>query len=414
MKMKFKIGFLAVLVGVPIFAFAAVQYTPSLTALRAQALDAAAMARYYANYAAPVNPPAQVIPAYMMQVPTYATPTTFPVSVPSVQSSAAVNDVVVGNISAKEGSFEKVVAKEGKFGLASVTVSGDTAGNNFIKATGPVPTSTNLGNVLKIMLGTTVANAVDVFRILANGNIRMIGNLGILVANPQSSIHIANSDALPASIRFASQGSGVTATDGAVIDFNSFNRLNNELNFKNYETGGINFLTYKGTGSELTNAVSIKNYGAVGIGTTNPERILDIGDGVNSQLYPDVRVRSTAGAIEMGHDPNGAYIASLRKQGGEDRASKLRLMTTNSSTGVTSAGLAISSDGKVGIGINLDQPTHALQVKGGINTDQFCLPDGSKNAGSVCFKYACPAANGQWTLSQTACGAVAIPFNGCE
>ena len=385
--MKIKITFLAVLFGLPIFAFAATQYAPARTALRAQAIDSA---EYYARMTANMKQAETplVIPDYMMgqyaqptaqvpvATPSYAMPA--PVNVAAVASAnGALPNVTAGSVTAETGDFKKEVkAPIGHFGKDSVYIGSDKVGN-YIKATG-----TAAKNFLRIMIGTTKSNAVEVLRILANGNMRMIGNLGILVDNPQSSIHIANSDALPASIRFSSQNSGLTATDGAVIDFNSFNRLNKELNFKNYENAPIRFLSYNG-GNEFLNFIINPN-GNVGIGTSNPLSRFHIFDySENSLKVTGQKAELTVGTRDE------SVIISARQIPNNDSIGGITFETRSPIASLQP--LQISNDGRVYV------------------NNEICLPNGIQVGKSICFKYACPAANGQWTLSQTACGPAPEP-----
>lgn len=363
--MKLKITFLAVLFGLPIFAFAATQYAPARTALRAQASDstAAMMAEYYKKYSvvAPAAPVPSAIPAYMMQVPQYTAPTSYiipsmaPVSAPSAQPNAASsNNVVAENVvTAKEVVADKGSFKEGKFGLASVYIGSDTVGN-YIKATGAAAK-----NFLRFMIGTTTSNAVEVMRILANGDV------GMGTTNPRANLHVVNniSPSANGSIEGATFGLTSNKADSrfAVLDTPVGAELAIISAISSDEARGsrITFTTNGPTGDKGPKMVIDKN-GNVGIGTTVPERgLLD--------------VRGTAYA---------------------DRIDALTVTATE------------IKDGRGGLSIQ----TQDISV----NND-FCVKDGTKTPTSStnawplkCFQYACPSGSG-WVLSQTACGSVSEP-----
>ncbi|TSC96650.1 MAG: YapH protein [Parcubacteria group bacterium Athens0714_26] len=173
------------------------------------------------------------------------------------------------------------------------------------------------------------------------------GNVGIGTTNPQSSLHIFKTE-------------GGVGTKDATITLGGYTTQGATIASYRYEgdsnSRGLMFST-RNTGVGMVDAMTITGPGNVGIGTTNPGALLDLGAGENGVYLQKFLLLKTGNArAGWGH---GSY---------EDRLffpsdGHMSFGTISVSDATTwSEKVRIQNDGNVGIGTT--NPTSKLQVMG--------------------------------------------------
>jgi hypothetical protein len=168
------------------------------------------------------------------------------------------------------------------------------------------------------------------------------GNVGIGTTDPVNVLHVhGKADGL-GYIRITDGSTGSTAADGARIGYNALG-----LRIQNYENTNISFFT-----NSSTEALTIKNNGDVGIGTTNPSRKLEVsghlfvnnGQGIfkrnsatSAPFYAEQEGGGPAGVFLGGHVGIGTATPEQKltvESASEDYVSKL-VNTSDSPAGLS-------------------------------------------------------------------------------
>ena len=217
------------------------------------------------------------------------------------------------------------------------------------------------------------------------------GRVGIGTVTPQSKLQVVYSEAESSSgelfqdvIRV--RGDWINHGSGPAITFTNYHASANDQNpstdeynvaaiqacdFTGQWSGGLKFFVApdydeggQTGGTSLVHAMSIRPSGNVGIGTTNPARLLHLKNSNSSIVF------------ETPIDANGSAYAQIKsgRDGSSGYSSTLEFATTESTTAVGTFGsngtggsgfvtrMLIDSAGNVGIGTN--NPTHTLHVYG--------------------------------------------------
>jgi hypothetical protein len=206
----------------------------------------------------------------------------------------------------------------------------------------------------KAVIGLDIANDLLTFgRTSVNNDYMVIdslGQVGIGTSTPATSLDVEGDQISSAIIKITN----TNALGYSAIDFhNEGGTLSGGIGFSNSGVTNPNQVyIYTATNAFNIRGASgsnffIKTTGEVGIGTTNPETILEI----NNPLNPSIRVTDTRNTVRT-------HVSSQETRGfiGTFSNHDLRLMTNNASR------MTIKTDGNVGIGTTA--PTETLQVEG--------------------------------------------------
>ncbi len=324
------------------------------------------------------------VPAYIMRDDEPRRSVIVPVIVPVSDSLNDLNDLTVETLTAEEIIVNGPIQGEtGQFGENSVHIGGGKKGViNYIKSVG-----LSSINSLRIMIGTTQENALEMVRILANGNV------GIGTGNPLNVLHVhrPSSSVSGNVIRMTSGMTGETANDGSVISLDG-----SGLFFRNYEQGRIGFFVNDvpigSTSGEFFEALIINNNGNVGIGTPNPQSRLHLFEWRMGEHLEKIFRMQTPSVHSSFGVRNSSLIISARQMTSPSTIGGINFETI-AQDGTYLNPLTISNNGQVQV------------------NKEFCLPDGSSVGGlkMACFKSVCPSANGQWTLSKdTTCSGAPV------
>ena len=230
------------------------------------------------------------------------------------------------------------------------------------------------------------------------------GNIGIGTPSPARLLDLVSSAGVNAEARISSinvDTAGTTANASLQLQGNwagSFTVPSSEI--KNIPTGAgqgtLAFFTRDG--SSTLERVRIDKDGNVGIGTTSPETLLDIGNinvGIKSQ-YGVAKIESTDAQLDIvssnagewgssinlieGNGGSNTNVWSIVRQAGQSGDSSLRFNygTTNSHVNINK--FTIQTSGNVGIGNTT--PLYKLEVNGVVNAHGYLVNGSALATGS--------------------------------
>ena len=232
--------------------------------------------------------------------------------------------------------------------MAKIKINGDNSGYVEIAA----PNAAH-NNTLELGPGT---------KILTDKNTHT-GNIGIGTDNPVERLHVSKNSATGPSIYITNDSTGHTSSDGLQLGFDG----SNNVEFRNRENTQILLYTNN------TEKVRIKSDGKVGIGTNNPNRLLQVdgASGGNGQVListdgafsgtdtADLSFRVYANPSNgNAHNPQ-AQIQAVGT-GSYDAALTFKTAVGGSDNNTPLERLRIKSNGKVGI--NTTDPSYMLEV----------------------------------------------------
>ena len=232
--------------------------------------------------------------------------------------------------------------------MAKIKINGDSSGYVEIAA----PNAAH-NNTLELGPGT---------KILTDKNTHT-GNIGIGTDNPVERLHVSKNSATGPSIYITNDSTGHTSSDGFQLGFDG----SNNVEFRNRENTQILLYTNN------TEKVRIKSDGKVGIGTDNPNRLLQVdgASGGNGQVListdgafsgtdtADLSFRVYANPSNGNAHKPQAQIQAVGT-GSYDAALTFKTAVGGSDNNTPLERLRINSAGKVGI--NTTDPSYMLEV----------------------------------------------------
>ena len=204
-----------------------------------------------------------------------------------------------------------------------------------------------------------------------NGEIQLNGSVGIGTDNPDNQLHLYTESGdsnifventnTSSGNAYAYLRTGGSSAGDPYIGFDIYNEHGWSIGIDNSESQNFVFTNSSGGPSNGTKRMVISTSGSVGIGTTNPPRLLTVAGGDDSYI----RLQRTNGG---NHDWDIGAIdgGSLVFKGGSDAGSAVGSLTEF---------MRITATGDVGIGDNT--PSYKLDVDGDINCTGTLRQNGS-------------------------------------
>ena len=204
------------------------------------------------------------------------------------------------------------------------------------------------------------------------------GNVGIGTTSPTTELHVAGDIRVGGSTSLLDLDAGAKivgqyyGNGGAELTFlKMYNPSDASINMGTKHSQG--YISFAAGSGAYTERMRIKNNGNVGIGTTSPDKKLQISESNTSTsdtsglkiTNASVTSNTNAGILFENYDNNGAWIRSIRTGSSNGKLS----FGTNSGAGIAESNISermvIDHNGNVGIGTTSPTTSMKLDVVGG-------------------------------------------------
>jgi hypothetical protein len=283
-------------------------------------------------------------------------------------------------LSADNSNYHMVVTRQGRVGIGTTTpqdilevIAGGAEGIHIRSASRPLIFLNMTGSATTQGWGIEVTNEGGCAGCLGfredtkSGSVRFViqndtGNVGIGTMNPGLKLHVgsaskpSNSQNSLVGIYSDTSGKYLEVGDGSTLRFYLANDSNNMTFFINGistvfdSPWGGDYFFKTGSGGVSTEKLIIKNGGNIGIGNTNPNRMLDLKDG-------SIQMRQNNGIFWWNSNIDNSAMGFINYSAPGGIGGNLIFGTNGGED------MRIDSDGDVGIGTT--NPTQKLHLEGG-------------------------------------------------